>query len=154
MKKFIKDPKHSGKEKLSKKLGDSPINYWSDLFVVAMVVIWIASVVILTINAIAVSITTMVMTYYLGFSVIDNTLWSEDVILITAPLSAVSTVWMIKNSVQHAILNNKGKSCPVDFPHTMCTGTTSAAFVRSMVTSRYCNCPKGCFVTLRSARKS
>lgn len=116
MKKFIKDPKHSGKEKLSKKLGDSPINYWSDLFVIAMVVIWIASVVILTINAIAVSITTMVMTYYLGFSVIDNTLWSEDVILITAPLSAVSTVWMIKNSVQHAILNNKGKSCPVDFP--------------------------------------
>ena len=39
MKKFIKDLKHSGKEKLSKKLGDSPINYWSDLFVVAMVII-------------------------------------------------------------------------------------------------------------------
>ena len=48
----------------------------------------------------------------------DNSIWSNLCELVGGPVAAGGAIWMLKNSVQHAIMNYKGKNCPKDFPPT------------------------------------
>lgn len=87
------------------KIRKGPINYFSDLFIAAMVAAWI-----ITIAAM------IVMAVYSTVINRDNSIWSDLGILVAAPLSAGGAVWMIKNSVQHAIANKAGRRAEMDFP--------------------------------------
>ena len=94
-----------GKGKLETALDNSPINYFSDLFIVAMVVGWI--------------VVLLIMVVFAGYSTLrleDSSMWSDVANLVASPLSCGGAIWMIKNSVQHAIANKQGKQCPQDFP--------------------------------------
>ena len=92
-------------KKIKQALCDSPINYFSDLFIVAMVVAWIAVLIIMVVSAI-----------YATIALYDTSIWSEVGSLVAIPLSCGGAIWMIKNSVQHAIANNQGKRAHMDFP--------------------------------------
>ena len=92
-------------EKFVEKLKNSPINYFSDLFVVAMVVAWIVTIIIMMIFAI-----------YSNIKLEDTSVWSYVWELVGIPLSAGGAMWMLKNSVQHAIANQQGRECKKDFP--------------------------------------
>ncbi len=83
----------------------SPINYFSDLFVAVMVLAWMVVIIIM----IAVGIFATVRYQ-------DTSIWSYVDNLVTVPLSCGGAIWMLKNSVQHAIANNKGKQAHMDFP--------------------------------------
>ena len=87
------------------KLGESPINYWSDLFIVCMVLLWIVGIVIM-----------IGMAIYMSLMYQDTSLWTNVAELIGAPVTAGGALWMIKNGVQHAIVNRTGKECKYDFP--------------------------------------
>ena len=91
--------------KLKKALGKSPINYFSDLFIVAMVLAWIFVLIIMVIFAV-----------YSTMELADTSIWPDLANLVAIPLSCGGAIWMIKNSVQHAIMNKQGKQCPEDFP--------------------------------------
>lgn len=86
-------------------LGKSPINYFSDLFVVTMVVAWIAVLIIMICAAI-----------YATIALADTSMWSDVAELVAVPLSCGGAIWMIKNSVQHAIAYKQGKRAHMDFP--------------------------------------
>ena len=92
-------------KKIIEKLNKSPINYFSDLFIVMMVVTWIVSTALVAVFAI-----------YTTIALSDTTLWSNLVELVSVPLSAGGAIWMIKNAVQHAIANKNGKQADMDFP--------------------------------------
>ena len=104
--------------KFLKKLNKSPINYFSDLFIVAMVVMWIVDNIYESIIASAVTISSIILSFQTGTSCFEVSMWSSIGTNIAIPLGAGGAVWMIKNSVQHAIMNNKGKKCEYDFPST------------------------------------
>lgn len=93
------------RKKMSDRIKQSPINYFSDLFIVAMVVIWLIAVFIM-----------MVMAIYSTIVLKEVSMWSEVGTLVAVPLSCGGAIWMIKNSVQHAIMNKNGETCPHDFP--------------------------------------
>lgn len=93
------------KNKFLKKISDSPINYFSDLFIVVMIAGWAIAIPIVCIAAI-----------YAMIKISDTSVWTYFVELITVPLTAGGAIWMIKNSVQHAIMNKQGKKCEPDFP--------------------------------------
>lgn len=93
------------KNKLEKILQKSPINYFSDLFVFSMVIAWIIALLIMTLAA-----------FYSMIILEDTSIWTELGNLVAVPLTAGGAIWMVKNSVQHAIMNYKGKNCPHDFP--------------------------------------
>ena len=97
--------------KLRRALDKSPINYFSDLFIVAMVTAWIVVLIIM----IGMAIYSTVVMY-------DNALWSDLTNLVTVPLSCGGAIWMIKNSVQHAIANSHGKRAHMDFPKVNADG--------------------------------
>ena len=86
-------------------LARSPINYFSDLFIAVMVVGWAALLAIMVAAAVHAQLVLM-----------DTSVWGTCAELVTIPLSCGGAIWMVKNSVQHAIANNKGKECPYDFP--------------------------------------
>ena len=88
-----------------KKLNESPINYFSDLFVVAMVVSWIVVQIIMVASAIYATIVLEV-----------TDVWGYVWELTGIPLTAGGAIWMIKNTVQHNIANKQGRECPKDFP--------------------------------------
>ena len=92
-------------KKIIEKLKKSPINYFSDLFIVAMVVLWIVTTIVMIVVAIFATVVYA-----------DTYMWSDVANLVAIPLSCGGAIWMIKNSVQHAIMNNQGKECPQDFP--------------------------------------
>lgn len=100
-----KKQKESIGEKATDALSKSPINYFSDLFIAAMVVGWIVVLVIMVIMAI-----------YSTVAIQDTTVWAYVWELTGIPLTAGGAIWMVKNSVQHAIANNQGKRAPMDFP--------------------------------------
>lgn len=83
----------------------SPINYFSDLFIVVMVVGWALLLCIMVGAAVHAQI-----------ALADTSVWSVCAELVTIPLSAGGAIWMVKNSVQHAIANSRGEECPTDFP--------------------------------------
>ena len=93
------------KVKIQKVLEKSPINYFSDLFVFAMVAAWILALIVMTFAA-----------FYSMIVLKDTSVWVEVGALVAVPLTAGGAIWMIKNSVQHAIATHKGEECPHDFP--------------------------------------
>lgn len=99
------------KRKITDRLKESPINYFSDLFIVAMVVAWIVVLFIM----VGVGI-------YSAVSLHETSIWSDIGTLVAVPLSCGGAIWMIKNSVQHAIRNNRGETCPYDFPKVNAEG--------------------------------
>lgn len=90
---------------IKKKLAKSPINYFSDLFIVAMVVAWIAEIIVMTAAALYATIVYQ-----------DTSIWPEVGTLVAVPLTAGGGIWMIKNSVQHAIAYKQGRRANMDFP--------------------------------------
>lgn len=101
--------KHKGK--IEKALDKSPINYLSDLFIVAMVLAWIIVLIIMIGIAI-----------YSTVVMCDNSIWPDVANLVGIPLSAGGAIWMIKNSVQHAIAYSRGERAHMDFPAVYAEG--------------------------------
>jgi hypothetical protein len=97
--------------KIEKVLRKSPINYFSDLFIVAMVLGWIVVLFIMVVVAIYVTLVNG-----------DTSMWSDIANLVAIPLSCGGAIWMIKNSVQHAIANNRGERAHMDFPKVNADG--------------------------------
>ncbi len=91
--------------RVEKALKKSPINYFSDLFIIAMVLAWVVVLLVMCIMAV-----------YATVNYADVTIWSDIANLTGIPLSCGGAVWMIKNSVQHAIANNRGEQAKMDFP--------------------------------------
>lgn len=98
------------------KLNKSPINYFSDLFIVAMVAMWIVDNVYESIVATAVTISSIILSHQSGMNCYDTSMWTSIGTNVAVPLSCGGAIWMIKNSVQHAISNYKGKDATQDFP--------------------------------------
>lgn len=98
------------------KLKESPINYFSDLFIVAMVSLWIFDCVYQSLVASAVTISSIVLSHSTGTNCYDTSMWSSIGTNVAIPLSCGGAIWMVKNSVQHAISNYKGKQAKQDFP--------------------------------------
>lgn len=104
------------KNKWLAKLDKSPINYFSDLFIVAMVVMWIADNVYESVIATIVTISSVIVSIQTGESCFDTSMWASIGTNVAIPLSCGGAIWMIKNSVQHAIRNYQGKIVEKDFP--------------------------------------
>lgn len=104
------------KESLIVKIRNSPINYFSDLFIVAMVLMWIVDNVYQSIIATAVTISSVLLSHETGMVCYDTSMWSSIGTNVAVPLSCGGAIWMVKNSVQHAIRNYRGKIAPKDFP--------------------------------------
>ena len=98
------------------KLKESPINYFSDLFIVAMVSLWIFDCVYQSLVASAVTISSIILSHSTGTNCYDTSMWSSIGTNVAIPLSCGGAIWMVKNSVQHAISNYKGKQAKQDFP--------------------------------------
>ncbi len=90
---------------ITKRLQNSPINYMSDLFIVAMVLSWIIVIIVMVIMAIWATV-----------KLADTSVWCYVLELTGMPLPAGGAIGMVKNGVQHAIANNKGKQAHMDFP--------------------------------------
>ena len=101
---------------IGEKLGRSPINYYSDLFIVAMVLMWIVDNIYESIIATIVTIASVILSHETGTSCYDTTMWASIGSNVAVPLSCGGAVWMVKNSVQHAISYYKGKEAVKDFP--------------------------------------
>lgn len=108
--------KRKKKEKMIEKLKRSPINYFSDLFIVAMVLMWIVDNVYQSIMASTVTVSSIILSYQTGTNCYDTSMWSSIGTNVAIPLSCGGAIWMIKNSIQHAISNYKGKLATKDFP--------------------------------------
>lgn len=93
------------KSKIENALRKSPINYFSDLFVMMMVLAWIIVIIIMVVMAIYATVVFQ-----------DVSIWPEVGTLVAVPLTAGGAIWMIKNSVQHAIANSRGERAHMDFP--------------------------------------
>ena len=104
------------KKSLSDKLKKSPINYFSDLFIVAMVVLWIVDNIYQSIVATIVTISSILLSNETGIASYDTTMWASIGTNVAIPLSCGGAVWMIKNSIQHAISNYRGERAHEDFP--------------------------------------
>ena len=91
--------------KITKALNNSPINYFSDLFIIAMVLAWIIAIIVM-----------MVMAVYATVTFCDTSIWCYVQELVAVPLAAGSSVYLVKCGVQHAIANNQGKQAHMDFP--------------------------------------
>lgn len=104
------------KETITDKLNRSPINYYSDLFIVAMVLMWIIDNVYESVIATIVTISSVILSHELGISCYDTSMWSSIGTNVAVPLSCGGGVWMIKNSIQHAISYYRGKEAVKDFP--------------------------------------
>lgn len=104
------------KIKLIEKIKKSPINYFSDLFITAMVLMWIVDNVYQAVIATAVTVSSVILSCQTGMSCYDTTMWSSIGTNVAIPLSCGGAIWMIKNGIQHAISNSKGKLAHQDFP--------------------------------------
>lgn len=105
-----------GKKKVIERLRDSPINYFSDLFIYAMVLTWIVATVLMIFVAVAVTISGITLSFETQMNCLDVSIWSYVAEIVGIPLTAGGAIWMIKNSIQHALLNRQGKKCDPDFP--------------------------------------
>ena len=101
---------------MTEKLQRSPINYFSDLFIVAMVSMWIIDNVYQSIIATIVTISSIVLSNQTGMNCFDTSMWSSIGSNVAIPLSAGGALWMVKNAIQHSIANRKGKQAKADFP--------------------------------------
>lgn len=103
-------------KKIMKMLSESPIMYFSDLFIEIMVISWLIAIIVVTVFAI-----------YATVAINDTSVWGCLVELVSVPLTAGGAIWMIKNSVQHAILNKQGKKVEYDFPKVNAEGEDDGA---------------------------
>ena len=108
--------KNKKKIDVNETLKKSPINYFSDLFIVAMVCMWIASNIYQSLIASAVTISSIIMSFKTGIPSYDTSMWDSIGNNVVLPLSCGGAIWMIKNSVQHAIAYTKGRRAHQDFP--------------------------------------
>lgn len=104
------------KKTLITRLRESPINYFSDLFIVAMVCLWIGDNIYQAIVASIVTISSVVLSMNTGVNCYDTSMWASIGTNVAIPLSCGGAIWMVKNSVQHAISYSKGKRAHMDFP--------------------------------------
>lgn len=104
------------KVKLVDKIRKSPINYFSDLFITAMVLMWIFDNVYQSVIATIVTISSVALSSQTGMNCYDTSMWSSIGTNVAIPLSCGGAIWMIKNSIQHAISNSRGKDATPDFP--------------------------------------
>lgn len=104
------------KESLITKLKRSPINYFSDLFIMAMVLMWIIDNIYESIIATSVTISSIILSHETGMNCYDTSMWASIGTNVAIPLSCGGAIWMIKNSIQHAIANHRGQNAPEDFP--------------------------------------
>lgn len=108
--------KKQKKKSIKDRLGSSPINFFSDLFIVAMVLLWIVDNVYESVIATIVTLSSLSLSFEVGYSCIDTSMWSSIGSNIAIPLSAGGALWMLKNGVQHAIANKAGRQPAFDFP--------------------------------------
>lgn len=111
-----KNRRRKKKHGMTEALRKSPINYFSDLFIVAMVCMWIADNVYQSLIASAVTISSIIMSFQTGIPSYDTSMWGSIGGNVVVPLSCGGAIWMIKNSVQHAIAYSKNKRACQDFP--------------------------------------
>lgn len=111
-------------KKMFDKLRESPIKYFSDLFIVAMVLMWIADNVYQSIIATIVTISSIILSSQVGANCYDTSMWTSIGTNVAIPLSCGGAIWMIKNSIQHAISNAKGRNAQEDFPAVHPEGET------------------------------
>lgn len=104
------------KLKLLKTLRKSPIRYFSDLFIMSMVTMWIVDNVYQSIIATVVTMSSVILSAQTGMNCYDTSMWTSIGTNVAIPLSCGGAIWMIKNSIQHAISNHKGKEAREDFP--------------------------------------
>lgn len=104
------------KRKWLDKLRRSPINYFSDLFIVSMVVMWIVDNIYQSIIASAVTISSIILSAQMGTNLYDTSMWASIGTNVAIPLSCGGAIWMVKNSIQHAISNHRGERAHEDFP--------------------------------------
>ena len=102
--------------KLLAKIKESPINYFSDLFIVAMVLMWIADNIYQSIIATILTISSIVLSHETNTNCYDTSMWASIGTNVAIPLSCGGAIWMVKNSIQHAISNYRGKLAHKDFP--------------------------------------
>ena len=81
-----------------------------------MVVMWIVDNVYQSIIATTVTISSIILSYQTGINCYDTSMWASIGTNVAIPLSCGGAIWMIKNSIQHAINNHKGKEVTPDFP--------------------------------------
>ena len=86
------------------KLKKSPINYFSDLCMLVIAIVWILEVIIMTGSAI-----------YSMVVNCDSYVWSEVQLLATAPITAGIFMWGLKNAGTHVMKAYKGEEVPEDF---------------------------------------
>lgn len=104
------------KLKIFKALRKSPIRYFSDLFITSMVLMWIVDNLYQSIIATIVTISSVILSSQTGMNCYDTSMWASIGTNVAVPLSCGGAIWMIKNSIQHAISNHKGKEAREDFP--------------------------------------
>lgn len=98
------------------KLRNSPICYFSDLFITAMVSLWIFDCIYESIIATTVTVSSIILSFQTGTNCYDTSMWASIGANVAIPLSCGGAIWMIKNSIQHAISNNRGERAHEDFP--------------------------------------
>lgn len=108
--------KHTQNKKWVERLNESPINYFSDLFIVAMVSLWIADCIYESIVATSVTVSSIILSHMTGTNCYDTSMWAGIGTNVAIPLSCGGAIWMIKNAIQHAISNRQGKRAHQDFP--------------------------------------
>ena len=81
-----------------------------------MVVMWIADNVYESVIATIVTISSVIVSIQTGESCFDTSMWVSIGTNVSIPLSCGGAIWMIKNSVQHAIRNYQGRTVEKDFP--------------------------------------
>ena len=109
-------PKKKTKKKLIDKIRKSPINYFSDLFITSMVLMWIVDNVYQSAIATVVTLGSVFLSAKTGMNCYDTSMWASIGTNVAIPLSCGGALWMVKNAVQHAIRNHQGKEAKQDFP--------------------------------------
>lgn len=103
-------------KKLWKKVAKSPINFFSDLFIVAMVTLWIVDIIWESSIATAVTISSIILSFRTGVQSYDTSMWPSIGANVSIPLSAGGALWMIKNAILHGVKAHKDKKVDIDFP--------------------------------------
>lgn len=106
--------------KFFKKLSKSPINFFSDLFVMSMVTFWIFDILWETAVATSVTVSSIVLSFKTGIPSYDTSMWSGIATNVAIPLSTGGGLWMIKNAVLHGVKAVKNKKVDIDFPTYEC----------------------------------
>jgi hypothetical protein len=77
---------------------------------------WIVDNVYQSIIASIVTVSSVILSSETGMSCYDTSMWASIGTNVAIPLSCGGAIWMIKNSIQHAISNSKGREAKMDFP--------------------------------------